>query len=54
MMLCTIDILLMDYIEELTAQVVGANRTYAFFSQCFTGQSYRVTTADDDMHAIWN
>jgi hypothetical protein len=40
----SIDILLMDYIEELSAQIVGANRTYAFFKYCFTGQTYQVGT----------
>lgn len=48
------DTLMMDYFEELAAQVVGANRTYAFFKYCFAGQTYALTSVDDRHHAMWS
>lgn len=48
------DQLLVDYVEEIAAQVVGAGRIMAFFRYCFTGQSYRLTEIEDDEHKIWD
>ena len=48
------DQLFMNYVEEITAQVVGIKRIVAFFRYCFTGQSYHITEIGDDEHAIWD
>ena len=37
------DILFHDYVEEITAQVVGVRKMLAFFRFCFLGQDYYVT-----------
>ena len=49
------DILLQDYVEEISAQVVGVNKILAFYRYCFQGQQYYVTTEDDKEHSeLWN
>ena len=49
------DILFLDYVEEMTAQVVGVNRMLAFFRYCFTaGQQYYVTELGDEDHSLWD
>ena len=47
------DILFLDYVEEITAQVVGVGRMLAFFRYCFLGQEYYVTEMGDDEHSLW-
>lgn len=41
------DILFNDYVEEITAQVVGVRKILAFFRYCFLGQEYYVTDIED-------
>lgn len=48
------DILFLDYVEEITAQVVGVRRMLAFFRYCFTGQEYYITEMGDDEHSLWD
>ncbi|XP_062504731.1 uncharacterized protein LOC134181477 [Corticium candelabrum] len=48
------DILFADYVEEISAQVVGVDKLLAFFRFCFTGQGYYVTDVDDDEHSLWD
>ena len=48
------DILFADYVEEITAQVVGVRRMLAFFRYCFLGQEYYVTDVKDDEHTLWD
>ena len=48
------DILFHDYVEEITAQVVGAKKMLAFFRFCFLGQDYYVTELGDEEHALWD
>ena len=48
------DILFADYVEEISAQVVGAERVLAFFLNCFRNQGYYVTNIDDNEHALWD
>lgn len=48
------DILFADYVEEISAQVVGAEKLLAFFRYCFVGQTYYLTAMDDDEHALWD
>lgn len=48
------DILFADYVEEISAQVVGAEKLLAFFRYCFNGQGYYVTDMDDDEHSLWD
>lgn len=48
------DILFQDYVEEITAQVVGVKRMLAFFRFCFLGQEYYVTEMSDDEHSLWD
>lgn len=47
------DILFGDYVEEITAQVVGVRRMLAFFRHCFLGQEYYITEVDDPEHLLW-
>jgi hypothetical protein len=49
----TRDVLLMDYIEEMVAETVGAERTYAFLRFCFAADlKYYVTEGSDK--ELWN
>ena len=48
------DILFMDYVEEISAEIVGVEKMLAFFRYCFLGQEYYVTEMDSDEHAeLW-
>ena len=51
------ELLLGDYIDELVADVVGAERSYAFLRYCFAGQGYLVTRCDTQVchpeSALW-
>lgn len=47
------DILFQDYVEEITAQVVGVKKMLAFFRYCFLGQDYYITDIDNDEHLLW-
>ncbi|KAI6656921.1 hypothetical protein LOD99_16223 [Oopsacas minuta] len=46
------DILLVNYIEEISAGVVGTRYLYAFFTQCFASQTYHRTDMYRDID-IW-
>ncbi len=48
------DILFMDYIEEITAQIVGVKKMLAFFRYCFLSQKYYITEVGQDEHSLWN
>ncbi len=48
------DILFCDYVEEITAQVVGVKKMLAFFRYCFQGQRYYVTDIDSPDHSLWD
>ena len=48
------DILFHNYVEEITAQVVGVKKMLAFFRYCFLGQEYYVTELGDAEHALWD
>ena len=49
------DILFLDYIEEITVQVVGVKKMLAFFRYCFlAGQQYYITELGDLEHALWD
>ncbi len=48
------DILFMDYVEEITAQVVGVKKMLAFFRYCFLGQEYYITEVGQAEHSLWN
>ena len=48
------DILFRDYVEEITAQVVGVKKMLAFFRYCFQGQRYYVTEINSEEHALWD
>ena len=48
------DILFMDYVEEITAQVVGVKKMLAFFRYCFLSQEYYITEVGDDDHNLWD
>lgn len=48
------DILFHDYVEEITAQVVGVRKMLAFFRFCFLGQDYYVTELEDEEHVLWD
>ena len=49
------DILFADYVEEVTAQVVGVRRMLAFFRYCFlASQEYHVTQLGDKEHDLWD
>lgn len=48
------DILFSDYVEEITAQVVGVKKMLAFFRYCFLGQGYYVTEMEDKEHSLWD
>ena len=48
------DILFADYVEEVTAQVVGVEKMLAFFRYCFLGQEYYVTDVSDEEHKMWD
>lgn len=44
-----------DYVEEITAQVVGVEDTFAFFRYCFHEEvEYYVTTVGDLEHDLWD
>ena len=44
-----------DYVEEITAQVVGVRQMLAFFRYCFlASQEYYVTQLGDKEHALWD
>ncbi len=46
--------LLYDYIEELTADVLGMDEVYGFFLYCFNGQKYRLTQKGTELHQqLW-
>eukprot|EP00040_Diaphanoeca_grandis_P009014 m.47250 g.47250 ORF g.47250 m.47250 type:complete len:796 (-) comp20448_c1_seq1:160-2547(-) len=48
------DIIFQDYVEELTAQVVGVEHVLTFYEQCFQGQTYEATQASDELHdELW-
>jgi len=48
------DILFMDYVEEISAEIVGVEKMLAFFRYCFLGQEYYVTEMGSDEHAeLW-
>lgn len=47
------DILFADYVEEITAQVVGVKKMLAFFRYCFTGQQYYITEIESEEHLLW-
>ena len=47
------DVLFQDYVEEITAQVVGVKKMLAFFRYCFLGQDYYVTDMEDEEHLLW-
>ena len=48
------DMLLMDYIEEITAQIVGIDLMLSFFRYCFQGQDYYITEIDQPEHSLWD
>lgn len=50
----TMDILLMDYVEEIAAEVVGIDSMLAFLRFCFQGQDYIMTEFDQPIHSIWD
>lgn len=50
----TRDILFANYVEEITAQVVGVGKMLAFFRFCFLGQEYYVTELGDVEHSLWD
>ena len=47
------DILFSDYVEEITAQVVGVKKMLAFFRYCFLGQQYYITDKAEQEHLLW-
>lgn len=49
------DVLLADYVEEMAAEVLGAERVYAFFRYCFKpNQRYYYTKMEDQEHTdLW-
>jgi Cupin-like domain len=47
------DILLANYIEEISAQTVGVERVLSFFQYCFQDQPYYITDASNDDHNLW-
>ena len=51
------ELLLADYVDELVADVVGAERSYAFLRYGFGGQGYFVTRCDTEVchpeSALW-
>ena len=49
------DVLFADYVEEITAQVVGVKKMLAFFRYCFLGgQQYYVTEVGEEEHRLWD
>ena len=49
------DILFMDYVEEISAQIVGVDKMLAFFRYCFLGQEYYVTEMGSKEHdELWS
>ena len=48
------DILFMDYVEEITAQVVGVGQMLSFFRYCFQGQDYHMTEMGEPDHSLWD
>ena len=50
----TRDILFMDYVEEISAEIVSVEKMLAFFRYCFMGQDYYVTEVDSKEHEeLW-
>ena len=47
------DLLFAEYVEEISAQVVGEGNLIEFFTRCFNGQGYRVTDASTPEHNMW-
>ena len=48
------DLLFVEYLEEISAGVVGATRVMRFFMQCFQGQTYQITQAHEERHqTLW-
>lgn len=47
-------VLFLDYVEEITAQVVGVKRMLAFFRYCFVGQEYYITELGKKEHNLWD
>jgi hypothetical protein len=48
------DILFIEYVEEMAAEVVGVNKMAQFFHDCFQGQDYELTHADTSEHEkLW-
>ena len=46
------DIILANYVEEISADVVGANQLFDFFTKCFANQTYYKTDVYKDTD-IW-
>eukprot|EP00049_Salpingoeca_infusionum_P007797 m.126268 g.126268 ORF g.126268 m.126268 type:complete len:832 (-) comp13825_c0_seq1:10-2505(-) len=47
------DTLLLDYIEEIVAEIIGRPRVLSFFKYCFQNQEYYVTDMKDPEHDLW-
>jgi hypothetical protein len=48
------DVLFADYVEEITANVVGVANVLPFFRHCFRGQEYELTDPNSDAHhELW-
>lgn len=48
------DILFQDYVEEITAQVIGVRKMLPFYRFGFSGQEYYVTEIGDEEHTLWD
>ena len=49
------DTLLLDYVEELTANTLGADSAIAFWEHCFKGQPFFLTHRGSDEHErLWD
>ena len=49
------DTALLDYIEELTAYVLGADHAYGFWEHCFEGQRFFLTVPGSEEHGkVWD
>jgi len=48
----TRDVLVMNYLEEISSVVIGAERTLAFFKYCFDGQEYMIENSQE--LDLWN
>lgn len=47
------DLLFLEYVEELSAEVVGTRNVLSFFKYCFRGQPYYLTNLGDTEHLLW-